>query len=108
MAQQHFNAYIAGVPLTTTPITRPPSPPAPHFLPPSPPPSRPPSGLAQSTYATATQTPPAGTAAITMKKTGNKPSTLAAATKQPPPDTRLFVRLPPNHIVMGPCPIQGP
>jgi hypothetical protein len=88
LAQQHFNAYISGVPFTlTTPA------PAPASLPPSPPPSRPPSGLAQSTYASVSQITPAKVAST--PKTSTRPKTPAPSQR---PDTRLFVRLPPTHI----------
>ncbi|OKP10386.1 hypothetical protein PENSUB_4175 [Penicillium subrubescens] len=95
VAQQHFNAYISGVPLTKTPITPAPAL-APTPLPPSPPPSRPPSGLAQSTYASVTQSPPAKNVAAKQANSAWKTDRLA--TKLPSPDNRLFVRLPAHHL----------
>ncbi|KAI9039460.1 reverse transcriptase [Aspergillus affinis] len=94
IAQRHFNAYISGIPLTLT--ANPPAPaPAPVPLPPSPPPSRPPSGLAQSTYATVTQTTNAK--GPTASQPRAKQKTIIPALNQQP-DSRLFVRLPPNHL----------
>ena len=93
IAQQHLNAYIRGVPLTKASSAIAPAP-TPDSLTPSPPPSRPPSGLAQSTYASVAQINSGKTAAI--KKTG-KPKPLKTETEAPP-DTRLFVRLSPNHL----------
>jgi hypothetical protein len=95
VAQQHFNAYISGVPLTNSPTTPAPAL-APAPLPPSPPPSRPPSGLAQSTYASVTQSHPAKNAAARQTNSTTKTDKLAA--KLPSPDNRLFVRLPENHL----------
>ncbi|EED11826.1 hypothetical protein TSTA_110060 [Talaromyces stipitatus ATCC 10500] len=81
VAQRHFNAYISGISITSIPPAPPFSPsPTLNLSPPSPPPSRPPSGLERSTYATVTQYAP--------------PMPLV---KQPPPDNRLFVRLPGDH-----------
>jgi hypothetical protein len=90
LAQQHFNAYISGVPFT---LTAPAPAPAPASLPPTPPPSRPPSGLAQSTYASVSKITPAKVAST--PKTSTRPKTPAPSQR---PDTRLFVRLPPTHI----------
>jgi hypothetical protein len=95
VAQQHFNAYISGVPLTNTPYTPAPAL-TPTSFPPSPPPSRPTSGLAQSTYASITQSPPAKK--VVAKQANSTSKTNRLATKLPPPDNRLFVRLPENHL----------
>ncbi|KAJ5388934.1 uncharacterized protein N7496_000002 [Penicillium cataractarum] len=97
IAQQHFNAYISGTPLTKTNALLTPAPallPVPP--PPSPPPSRPPSGLAQSTYASVTRSPPAKNAVTKQAVSNTKTDRLA--TKLPPPDNRLFVRIPENHL----------
>ncbi|CBF81843.1 predicted protein [Aspergillus nidulans FGSC A4] len=89
IAQQHLNAYIRGVSLTKASSAIAPAPTT-DSLTPSPPPSRPPSGLAQSTYASVAQINSGKTAAI--KKTG-KPKPLKTETEAPP-DTRLFTPLP--------------
>ncbi|KAI9046080.1 uncharacterized protein KD926_006027 [Aspergillus affinis] len=98
IAQRHFNAYISGIPLTLTanpPAPAPaPIPAPPASLPPSPPPSRPPSGLAQSTYATVTQSTTAK-APSTPQPKAKKKTIIPTLNQQP--DSRLFVRLPPNH-----------
>jgi hypothetical protein len=96
IAQQHFNAYISGAPLTNAPLTLNPAP-APAPLPPSPPPSRPPSGLAQSTYASVTRSPPVKNDVAT-RQINSDTKIGRLATKLPPPDNRLFVRLPENHL----------
>ena len=89
VAQRHFDAYILGS-----------AAPAPQQLakPSTPPPTRPPSGLSQSTYASAASSSSNALANPT-------PSTKAplsrgqrkAPQKEPAPDNRLFVRLPNSH-----------
>ncbi|EED11782.1 conserved hypothetical protein [Talaromyces stipitatus ATCC 10500] len=98
MAQHHFNAYISGIiPTPSTPSPAPAPSPTPSPVPPTPPPSHPPSGLAQSSYATITKPTLAkpATAAQQTKPPIKKPISDA---KQSLPDHRLFVRLPPNHV----------
>ncbi|KAI9035565.1 uncharacterized protein KD926_003225 [Aspergillus affinis] len=102
IAHRHFNAYISGIPLTLTATSPAPAfapvpafAPAPASLPPSPPPSRPPSGLAQSTYATVTQSTTAK-GPTTPQPRAKQKTTSSALNQQP--DSRLFVRLPPNHL----------
>ncbi|KAJ6058360.1 uncharacterized protein N7446_007943 [Penicillium canescens] len=60
-------------------------------------PFSPPFGLAQSTYATVTRSPPAKNNAA-IKQTNSNTKTDRLATKLPPSDHRLFVRLPENHL----------
>jgi hypothetical protein len=81
VAQRHFDAYITG----STYI------PSQELKPPSPPPSRPPSGLAQSTYATVASSNPLTKPIPLTKATPKK------APKEPIPDNRLFVRLDNSH-----------
>ncbi|KAI9035693.1 uncharacterized protein KD926_002974 [Aspergillus affinis] len=90
---KHRNhAYISGVSSTLT--TTSPAP-APASLPPSPPPSRPPSGLARSTYATVTQITKIKGPSTSRPKAKQK--TIISTFNQQP-DSRLFVRFPPNHL----------
>ncbi|EED11707.1 conserved hypothetical protein [Talaromyces stipitatus ATCC 10500] len=97
VAQHHFNAYISGI--TPTSSIHSPAPalsPIPSPLPPMPPSSRPPSGLAQSSYATITKSNPArsGTTIKQIKPPTKKPT---PDVKQSLPDYRLFVRLSIDH-----------
>ncbi|EED18932.1 hypothetical protein TSTA_126400 [Talaromyces stipitatus ATCC 10500] len=90
VAQQHFNAYISGISMTSIPPALSPSP---SHLPPSLPPSPPPSGLEQSTYAstyaTITQYAPVKSTPTTHPKAPvKKPMPLV---KQPLPDNQLFL-----------------
>ena len=85
VAQRHFNAFITG----STTMAAPDS--AQASKPPSPPPSRPSSGLAQSTYALVAGSP-------TLANKPPKPSLpKKGPLKKPTPDNRLFVRLPNGH-----------
>ena len=91
-ANQHFNAYVSGSSMDTYVQSAP-------SRPPSPPQSRPPSGLAQSTYAAAVRaSPPTGTPTPTRPE---RPSKKASESKPLAPDNRLFVRLPDDHQARG-------
>lgn len=83
IAQQHFNAYIGGVPLTNAPPVPAPAL-APVPLPQSPPPPLSHSGLAQFTYASVTRSTPAKDAVAKQANSNTKSDRLA--TKLPPPD----------------------
>lgn len=95
IAQQHFNAYyISGV-LLTNASPHPCYCPAPVPIPPSPLTSRSPSGLAQSTYASVTRSPPANAVA---KQASSDTKTVRLAAKLLPPDNRLFISLLENYL----------
>ncbi|EED23135.1 conserved hypothetical protein [Talaromyces stipitatus ATCC 10500] len=98
IAQQHFNAYISGISTISILPVLSPSPssfPTLNPLLPSPPPSRLPSGLNQSTYATITQYALVKLTPITHPKAFIKnPMPLV---KQPLPDIWLFIRLLADH-----------
>ena len=82
VAQRHFNAYISGI-STPSPALKPA-------------PSRPPSGLAQSSYATVTKPKPAKSPTA-VHQTKSLKKKLISDAKQSPPDHRLFVRLPDDY-----------
>jgi hypothetical protein len=93
VAKRHFDAYITG----TVPLHIP----SPTCKPHSPPPSRPLSGLSQSTYASCAALPAKPPAVDKQSKNPNSTHTQTKQTlpaKAPSPDLRLFVRLPANHI----------
>lgn len=93
VAQRHFDAFISGSTpgeaLAPRQVPQPPSPPS----------TRPPSGLAQSTYAVIASS----NAPAKPKPTPPpKPTTQKKATqKEPLPDNRLFVRLDNSHAARG-------
>jgi hypothetical protein len=92
VAGRHFSAYVSG----GFPELYAQSAPS---RPPSPPQSRPPSGLAKSTYAAAVRAN-SPLSASTLARPG-KPSKRAAPPQPLAPDNRLFVRLPEDHHARG-------
>jgi hypothetical protein len=87
VAQRHFDAYISGA---ATPSAQRPT------RSPSPPPTRPPSGLSQSTYA-AVASSNAPAKSIPLAGTTQTKAPRKSLPREPAPDNRLFVRLPNSH-----------
>jgi hypothetical protein len=102
VAQRHFDAYITSTAASGALMAQQP------INPPSPPPTRPPSGLSQLTYATVASSNAPSKSTLSTKTPATKaPLTRApkkGPLKEPTPNNRLFVRLPASHLARD---IQG-